>query len=121
MKDFKFVNEDHQTVKEAFKKLTHHEQSVISKMISKSFSDDNVSFLKNFIIGFDEDCPMESIICQVMTQIGQHIGKRLFEEVKNNKQYSGSMALKAAIEEIREVIAIIEGTIRKFEEAKQGH
>jgi hypothetical protein len=35
-----------------------------------------------------------------MTQIGQHIGKRLFEEVKKHKQYSGNMALKAAIEEI---------------------
>jgi hypothetical protein len=121
MSDWEFEDADQQTVKEAFTKLTEHERHVIAKMIRANQNDDNLNFLKNFIIGFDKDCPLESVICRIMTQVGQHIGTRLFKEIKKIKVYSGSMAMKSAIEEIRLVADIIEGTVQQFEDAKQGH
>ncbi len=121
MMDFEFKDENQQIVKEAFKKLTEHERAVIAKMIHDSHNIDDMEFLKNFIIGFDKDCPLESVICRIMTQVGQHLGSRLFKEVKKHKIYSGTMAMNASIEEIRLVADIIEGTVQRFEDAKKGH
>lgn len=123
MTDFKFEDENHNIVKEAFKKLTKEEQAVIAQMINKNMAADRLDFLKRFIVAYEPDSHLDGMVCLIMSEIGSNIGTRVTEAgmaafENNATSYPGSDATKIAVEELRKMADQLESTIMLFEAAK---
>jgi len=124
MTDFKFEDEKHNIVKEAFKKLTKEEQAVISQMITKNMAVDRLDFLKRFIIAYEPDSALDGMVCLIMSEIGSNLGSRIVEAgmaatKEDNSSYAGSEATKIAVDELRKMADQMESTVMLFEAARQ--
>lgn len=127
MSDFKFEDENHNIVKEAFKKLTKEEQAVIAQMINKNIAVDRLDFLKRFIVDYEPESHLDGMICLIMSEIGSNIGLKVTEagmaalKDYNSSSYAGSEATKVAIDELRKMASHLESTIMLFEAARKGN
>lgn len=107
-------------VQKALSKLYEEERQTIVELINRELCAGRMEFLRNFMINFDPDSPIDTCVCQVMTQVGQQIGAAVIADIEKGKQegnlkYSGLKLLNISIKEIQKVAEEMKKSLEKLE------
>lgn len=97
----------------AFEKLNTDEKDVISRMIHRGYGQEKMAFIKRFIDNFDPESAVDTIVLNVMSEVGTQVGRALCQEIERlkeegHKAIDGCEALTIAIDTLRKVTENIE-------------
>ena len=110
-------------IREMMATISPNHKELFKKLISECLGKESISPIKNWVLHFEVDNPIDQLLALIINDVIKDIGGGLAEKIENNKKkfYSGEEIMFFAVDILRKISSDIESRVTGFRINRDNH